>query len=239
MVESRERSGLQSKLVFYAEQVEVDSVAGKSSQASVYLGRDAETGVKVVVKQYQACNFRSMKCEVKILVLLEKARNKESSTNSALHQLLRRHQQEQDGLPDLLGFSGNVEFGEILMADAGKHLSDWKTKLRSRECRMSFALQMIEQVVKALERLHDSGYAHCDLKLENICCRVTRENKFKFTLIDLGVASSLPSSGDPVEARNFRGNLKFATAEQIVNKKADRIDDLFSVLYVAFEFARG
>ena len=36
----------------------------------------------------------------------------------------------------------------------------------------------------------------------------------------------------------FRGNLKYATAEQIEQKRATRLDDLFSLLYVAYDFAR-
>ena len=42
-----------------------------------------------------------------------------------------------------------------------------------------------------------------------------------------------------MKLKNFRGNFTFATAEQIENRRADRIDDLFSLLYVAFRFVKN
>ena len=75
MVESRSRSELSKKLAFYSNQVDVDSVANQSSQASVYLGREVDTRANVVVKQYKAQFFRGLTTEIKVLTLLEKMRN--------------------------------------------------------------------------------------------------------------------------------------------------------------------
>ena len=73
--------------------------------------------------------------------------------------------------------------------------------------------QMIAEIVLALQKLHSFGYSHGDLKLENICCRITSKRKFKFTLIDFGVSSKLPEPGQDTTDKNFRGNFTFATAD--------------------------
>lgn len=42
--------------------------------------------------------------------------------------------------------------------------------------------KMLDDVQKALESIHDKGYIHCDVKLENIVC-----NRKGATLIDFGL----------------------------------------------------
>ena len=75
---------------------------------------------------------------------------------------------------------------------------------------------------------------HCDLKLENICARVTKQSQFKFTLIDFGVASKLPKLGVDTSHKTFRGNFSYATPYHIINKRPCQLDDLLSLLYVAY-----
>ena len=140
-------------------------------------------------------------------------------------------------MPDLLGYKVAQGLGEIMMADAGKPLTYWKQRIDNKDNRMSFICEMIPQITNALHKLHGFGYSHGDLKPENICCRVTSWKKFKFTLIDFGVSSKLPFPGQFTKKKMYRGNLKFSTAEQIANRRANRIDDLFSLLYVAYDFA--
>ena len=96
---------------------------------------------------------------------------------------------------------------------------------------------MISQIAITLKKLHSFGYSHGDIKPENICCQSMIQDSYTFTLIDFGVSSKLPLSGVSKKSKEFRGNLKFATTEQITNKRATRIDDLFSLMYVAYDFA--
>ena len=60
---------------------------------------------------------------------------------------------------------------------------------------MRFALAMVRQVTAGLETLHNFGYSHSDLKTENICARIGKDDKFKFTLIDFGLVTKLPHIG--------------------------------------------
>jgi serine/threonine protein kinase len=61
-----------------------------------------------------------------------------------------------------------------------------------------------------LKKIHDFGYSHGDLKPENICARMSSKGQYKFTLIDLGMASKLPKIGQNMARKSFRGNYMFA-----------------------------
>lgn len=99
---------------------------------------------------------------------------------------------------------------------------------------------MIRQILPGLRLIHKFGYAHSDLKSENICARKTADGSFKFTLIDLGMASKLPNMEEfCLNKQFFRGNYMFAGVNQIETKRAAAIDDVFSLLCVAYFFING
>ena len=58
-------------------------------------------------------------------------------------------------------------------------------------------------MINALRILHFFGYAHSDLKMENICARVNKDGQFKFTLIDFGVSSKIPRLNIDTTRKNF------------------------------------
>ena len=103
---------------------------------------------------------------------------------------------------------------------------------------MLFALSMVLQVSKGLQQLHEFGFAHSDLKLENICARIDSNKKFKFTLIDFGVVTRLPKIGQSfgLNEKLFRGNLLTASLEHIQSHRSSVIDDIYSLLCVAYQF---
>lgn len=81
--------------------------------------------------------------------------------------------------------------GEILMTNGGRNLSHWQEKILLKNFRMKFALAMIYYVTKGLQQIHEFGFAHSDLKMDNICARVGSDGFLKFTLIDFGVVTKL------------------------------------------------
>ena len=101
---------------------------------------------------------------------------------------------------------------------------------------MEFAVEMLRQMIPALKKLHDLGFSHGDIKHENICARYTRNGDLKFTLIDFGVSSRLAQLGQDMRNKRFRGNLNFASPEHIMNRRASRVDDLYSLLCVGYKF---
>ena len=72
--------------------------------------------------------------------------------------------------------------------------------------------------------------------MDNICARFTKTGKLKFTLIDFGVSSKLPALDADTRKKNFRGNFSYAAPEHLFNKRASQVDDLHSLLYVAYKF---
>ena len=73
---------------------------------------------------------------------------------------------------------------------------------------------MLKQIIPGLERIHSFGYSHADLKPMNICVRASsRDDSYKFTLIDLGMCSKLPRLGQVTNKKTFRGNFMFASIE--------------------------
>ena len=96
---------------------------------------------------------------------------------------------------------------------------------------------MLKQIIPGLERIHSFGYSHADLKPMNICVRASsRDDSYKFTLIDLGMCSKLPRLGQVTNKKTFRGNFMFASIEQIVRKRPTSLCDLYSLLCVAYFF---
>lgn len=95
---------------------------------------------------------------------------------------------------------------------------------------------MVYQVAKALQKIHDFGFSHSDLKLENICARIGSIQKFKFTLIDFGVVTKLPKIGESfnLNEKLFRGNLLTSSLDHITSHRASIIDDIYSLLCVAY-----
>jgi tRNA A-37 threonylcarbamoyl transferase component Bud32 len=56
------------------------------------------------------------------------------------------------------------------------------------EARTHFAADMLRDMIMSLKTLHSLGYSHGDIKGDNICCRLGKDNKYRFTLIDFGTA---------------------------------------------------
>jgi len=71
---------------------------------------------------------------------------------------------------------------------------------------------MLRQTIMTLKTIHGIGYAHCDLKLQNICARKDAQGNFKFTLIDFGISKKLYVPGVNSEMMKFSmGNLVFCS----------------------------
>ena len=76
------------------------------------------------------------------------------------------------------------------------------------------------------------------MKLDNVCARIDSNNQFKFTLIDFGVVTKLPKIGQSfnLNEKLFRGNLLTASLDHIISHRSSIIDDLYSLLCVAYQF---
>ena len=56
-------------------------------------------------------------------------------------------------------------------------------------------IQMLNQIEQQLEKLHSKGFAHMDLKLENVATRYDQAGRLLFSLLDMPSASELSGRG--------------------------------------------
>jgi len=138
----------------------------------------------------------------------------------------------------MLGYKISKNFGEIMMTHGGDDLEHWQSHIKTQKERIGFAAEMLRQIMHALKTLHACGYAHGDIKPENICARMTKENKIKFTLIDFGLCQKMPPPGQKNNIRNksFRGNFMFCSDRQLERYKPTVFCDLVALLNVAYYF---
>lgn len=144
---------------------------------------------------------------------------------------------KNDSLPELLAYKIGRGVGEILMTHGGESLEGWNECIKVRKNRIGFMAEMLRQIVPALAFLHQVGYSHGDLKLENICCRTSSSGNFKFTLIDFGMSQKLPQlNKQNRRAPFFLGNYMFASTMQLKKYAPSKLCDLFSLMCVCYYF---
>ena len=124
--------------------------------------------------------------EIKIFTLMEEYKKTMTDQSSLLKVI--HSSRVMDGLPDLLGYKIGNGVGEILMTNGGESLEGWLERIRSRKNRIGFMAEMLRQIIPGLKLIHEMGFSHGDLKLENICARTSSHGNFKFTLIDFGMS---------------------------------------------------
>ena len=86
---------------------------------------------------------------------------------------------------------------------------------------------MGQQVLSALRKLHEVGFCHWDIKLDNICI-----NDGYYYMIDFAFSQRI----DNIPSRNikhFKGNSMFASIRKFnMHPTAGSVDDIESLLYL-------
>lgn len=122
------------------------------------------------------------------------------------------------------------------------------------ELNLASLVELGSAVLYQQEKIHDSGYTHNDLKLNNIMLGydskypidITEESVFKdasIHLIDFGCSIKFQDrDGKHLEQKQiekFRGNILFASANQMQRKQTSRRDDLISLCYLLVYLING
>lgn len=115
------------------------------------------------------------------------------------------------GFPVLLGYKLTKDCSEILMTHGGNTLAQWIRFIDNRQLRIDFAADFLRQCIMALKTLHSTGYAHGDLKTENVCARQAQDGGYRFTLIDFGICTKLVDPSDCRRGEHFHGNLMYCS----------------------------
>ena len=104
------------------------------------------------------------------------------------------------------------------------------------------------EVISILQQIHESGYTYNDLKLDNLLIGNDDELPGEYTdgncfdglsinIVDFGFATRFRSEDNktnlPVQnVKVFRGNIMFASPNQLNFKSTSRRDDLISLVYL-------
>jgi len=115
-------------------------------------------------------------------------------------------------------------------------------RLRRGPLPVSEALQIVHQILDALDTVHDAGIVHRDVKPSNVFLTAHGAQ-----LLDFGLARELPkddlreipSSSDTTSEGVVLGTPGYMAPEQILSQRVDRRVDLFAVAVVLYESLTG
>lgn len=102
---------------------------------------------------------------------------------------------------------------------------------------LKIAVQLLIEMLDAIEEVHDRGFIHRDVKASNFV--LSRDNKQVF-IVDFGLAKKhLDDKKEPMTQRkkaDFRGTVSFASLNAHNNIDLARRDDLWSLYFVILDF---
>jgi len=131
-----------------------------------------------------------------------------------------------------VGEDGGVFFIAMEYVD-GESLTRW---ISSRpEFSLSQRVDVVRQVVLALEHAHGRGVLHRDIKPGNIL--LTKERRVK--VADFGIGKLLAATGDLTRTGQMLGSPAYMSPEQIRGEKLDGRSDFFSLGVVFYELLTG
>lgn len=118
------------------------------------------------------------------------------------------------------------------------HPAEDLERILSRRGRLSVpeALELVEQVLAALEALHAQQVVHRDLKPGNI---LQLRDSGRYQLIDLGLAKDLQAGLDLTVTNAILGTPLYLSPEQVHGEDPDPRDDLYSVGVLAWRALAG
>ena len=108
-------------------------------------------------------------------------------------------------------------------------LSGWKKKFSPEE-----AVEIMQQVCRALEAAHGVGVIHRDLKPQNIM----RDKSGRIIAMDFGLARTLEGDG-MTQSGALVGTMEYMSPEQALGKALDQRSDIFALGLIFYEMLTG
>jgi TolB-like protein/cytochrome c-type biogenesis protein CcmH/NrfG len=113
----------------------------------------------------------------------------------------------------------------------GKTLSE---KIKDNQIEPEEAIEITWQIAAGLQRAHEEGIIHRDIKSENIL--ITKKGQIK--ILDFGLAKKMGLNGVTQDGTTL-GTFEYMSPEQIQGAEVDNRSDIFSLGVVLFEMATG
>ena len=96
------------------------------------------------------------------------------------------------------------------------------------------AVEIMQQICRALEAAHAVGVIHRDLKPQN----VMRENEGRILVMDFGLARTMEGDG-MTQTGALVGTMEYMSPEQALGKELDQRSDLFTAGLILYELLTG
>ncbi|RME04190.1 MAG: serine/threonine protein kinase [Planctomycetota bacterium] len=104
------------------------------------------------------------------------------------------------------------------------------------------AVDITKQVLSALQKGHEKGIVHRDIKPDNILVELTEEGRYYAKVLDFGIAKVFEGSGHTTnltQSGGIIGTPKYMSPEQIQGGDVDAQTDIYSTGIVLYEMITG
>lgn len=128
----------------------------------------------------------------------------------------------------------------IVMELKGQNLANFK-KSQGRSFSPLVAINILLQMLVAIENVHSAGIIHRDVKPSNFVMGRTADDKSQVYLVDFGLAKEHLDlkTNMPIHPRgntDFRGTIPYASINAHLKQELSRRDDIWSFFFVILEF---
>lgn len=168
----------------------------------------------------------SLELEKDILCLLAKKYSGQVNTGKAA-SLLPIHNPMFIGIPKLVEYGVANRNQDYLVMSLHGDKVDFMKEYHRTKIEHNRIMDIAQQIVRCIQKVHSVGYVHCDIKPHNILYTNSEEDQFdealdsslenKYTLIDYGICSTyLNDNGSHIskeKVTKFRGSVEFCAAD--------------------------
>src|SRR5437868_413138 len=199
-----------------AQRYEILQILGEGGMGAVYKARDRELSRPVALKVIRPDLAGNQ-------AILDRFKQELLLAREVTHKNVIR-------IYDL-GEAEGVKFitMEYVEGEDLRTLIHEKTKLAPEE-----AVEIMQQVCRALEAAHSVGIIHRDLKPQN----VMRDKSGRILVMDFGLARTLEGDG-MTQTGALVGTMDYMSPEQALGKELDQRSDLFALGLIFYELLTG
>lgn len=218
--------GVASDLRLLADRYQIGELLGRGGMADVHLGTDTRLGRRVAIKVLKPSLASDPVFRTRF------RREAQDAAKMAHPTIVRIFDAGEQTVTDINGDERQIPYIIMEFVD-GRLLRD---VLEDGPLPPDEAVQIIEQVLTALEYSHRAGVIHRDIKPGNIM--VTPSGGAK--VMDFGIARAISESSATIaETSAIVGTAQYFSPEQARGESVDARTDLYSTGVVLFELLTG
>ena len=144
------------------------------------------------------------------------------------------------GITHIYYFGEQDDYNVMVMDYLGPSLEDL-FQYHGKAFSIKTVLMLADQCLQILERVHDCGYIHRDIKPDNFVMGEGK-NTFYVYMIDFGLAKKYRTeTGEHIpysENRSLTGTARYASINNHLGREQSRRDDLESLAYMFIYFLK-